>query len=114
MRCSAEHLSFRQILFPDSPSPGCETKKDPSLAHTVIHARERNAPRDRDPIRWHLITNLEVTSLQSAVDKRNWHAQRWQIETYHKILKSGCAAEKSKLHTAERLTNLLAVLWIIA
>ncbi len=34
---------------------------------------------------------------------------RWQIETFHKVLKSGCRAEQSKLRTAERLTNRLAV-----
>jgi hypothetical protein len=94
--------------------PVAKKKKYPSLTLTVIHAHERNAPRGRDPIRWHLITNLEVTSLQSAVEKLNWYALRWKIETYHKILKSGCAAEKSKLQTAERLTNLLAVFCIIA
>ena len=34
-------------------------------------------------------------------------------ETFHKVLKSGCQAEQSKLRTAERLTNLLAVLCIV-
>ena len=37
----------------------------------------------------------------------------WKIETFHKVMKSGCQAEKSKLRTAERLTNLMAVLCII-
>jgi hypothetical protein len=32
---------------------------------------------------------------------------RWKIETFHKILKSGCKAEESRLRTAERLTNLI-------
>ena len=34
---------------------------------------------------------------------------RWKIEVFHKILKSGCKAEESKLRTAERLSNLMAV-----
>ncbi len=39
---------------------------------------------------------------------------RWKIETFHKILKSGCKAEASKLRTAERLANLIAVFCILS
>ena len=39
---------------------------------------------------------------------------RWKIETYHKILKSGCKAEDSKLRTAERLVNLIAMFCILS
>lgn len=31
-----------------------------------------------------------------------------KIEVFHKILKSGCKAEESKLRTAQRLTNLIS------
>lgn len=43
-----------------------------------------------------------------------WYALRWRIETFHKILKSGCQAEQSKLRTAERLVNLLALFCILS
>jgi Transposase Tn5 dimerisation domain len=39
---------------------------------------------------------------------------RWKIETFHKILKSGCKAEESRLRTAQRLTNLIAVFCILS
>ncbi len=39
---------------------------------------------------------------------------RFRGETYHKGVKSGCRAEWSQPRTAERLTNLLAVLCMIA
>jgi hypothetical protein len=38
---------------------------------------------------------------------------RWKIEVFHKILKSGCKAEESKLLTAQRLTNLISVYCIL-
>ena len=38
---------------------------------------------------------------------------RWKIEVFHKILKSGFKAEASKLRTAERLTNLLAIFCLL-
>jgi hypothetical protein len=52
---------------------------------------------------------LPVDDLYDAIEKLTWYSQRWKIETFHKILKSGCHAEESKLRTAERLINLLAV-----
>ena len=39
---------------------------------------------------------------------------RWKIETFHKILKSGCRAEASKLRAAERIVNLIAVFCILS
>jgi len=38
----------------------------------------------------------------------------WKIETFHKILKSGCRAEDSRLRSAERLANLIAMMCILA
>src|ERR1051326_8573289 len=39
---------------------------------------------------------------------------RWRIETFHKILKSGCRAEAVKLRTAERIVNLIAVFCVLS
>ncbi len=89
-------------------------KRYTNLALTVIHAQERGTPKDRDPIDWKLITNLPVTSKSKAIEKLDWYALRWRIETFHKILKSGCRAEDSKLRTAERLANLIAIMCILA
>jgi hypothetical protein len=85
----------------------------PELSLTVIHARERPTPSKREPIEWKLITNLPVNSLAAAIEKLEWYAMRWKIETFHKILKSGCKAEESKLRTSARLVNLLALFCVI-
>ncbi|MBI1315192.1 IS4 family transposase [bacterium] len=84
------------------------------LKLTVIHADERGMPRDREAIHWKLATNLSVPTLDSAIEKLDWYAQRWKIETFHKVLKSGCRAEASRLQTAERLTDQLSVFCITA
>jgi hypothetical protein len=86
----------------------------PPLELTVLHATERGKPRDRDKIDWKLITDLPINSRTEAIEKLNWYAMRWKIETYHKILKSGCKAEDSKLRTAERLVNLIAMFCILS
>jgi hypothetical protein len=89
-------------------------KRYADLTLTVIHAQERGKTIGREPIEWKLITNLPVTSKAEAIEKLDWYALRWKIETFHKILKSGCRAEDSKLRTAERLANLIAMMCILA
>src|SRR5207237_9470037 len=86
----------------------------PELCLTVIYAQEREAPPGRDPIDWKLITDLPVSTPLQAIEKLEWYASRWKIETFHKILKSGCKAEASKLRTADRLVNLIAVFCILS
>ena len=80
----------------------------------MLHVHERGKPVGREPIRWKLLTDLPVEGLPSAIEKLDWYAQRWKIETFHKILKSGCKAEDFKLRAAARLTNLIAVLCVVA
>jgi hypothetical protein len=86
----------------------------PALSLTVLHAREREDPGNRKRIEWKLITDLPVTSRRQAIEKLDWYALRWKIETFHKILKSGCKAEDSRLRTADRLANLISVFCIIS
>jgi hypothetical protein len=88
-------------------------KRYPVLELTVIHAAERGAPKGRKPIEWKLITDLPVRGRAEAIEKINWYAMRWKIELFHKVLKSGCKAEESKLRTAERLANLMALFCIL-
>jgi hypothetical protein len=89
-------------------------KNYPTLTLTVIHAQEQTTPNGREKIDWKLITNLPVRSRKDALEKLSWYAMRWKIETLHKILKSGCNAEASKLRTAERIVNLIAVFCILS
>ena len=86
----------------------------PALTLMVIHADERGTPNNRKKIEWRLITDLPVQSRKEAIEKLEWYALRWKIEVFHKILKSGCKAEDSKLRTAQRLANLIAVFCIVS
>lgn len=103
-------VRFRRLIVHPSPA---KRKRYGSLSLTAIYAVERGRPADREPIRWKLLTDLPVDDLAAAVEKLNWYALRWTIETFHKVLKSGCHAEQAKLRTADRLINLLAVLCVV-
>ena len=112
-RVSTAELDVRFRRMTVRPPIG-KQRRYPTLELTVIHADERDAPTGRESIRWRLLTDLAVDDLKAATGKLDWYAQRFKIETYHKVLKSGCRAEQARLRTAERLTNLLAVLCVVA
>ncbi len=94
-------------------APLAKAKDYGPLQLTVLYAVERGAPKGRDPINWKLLTDLPVRSREDAVEKLRWYAMRWKIELFHKILKSGCKVEQSRLRTAPRLVNLIATCCIL-
>ncbi len=90
-------------------------KKLPSVILNAILVREDNPPADVDePIEWLLLTNTPVESFDDAVLVIGWYGCRWQIELFHKIIKSGCTVEDCRLETADRLQNYIALMSVIA
>jgi hypothetical protein len=111
--CSRATLEIRWRRIRVLPPIG-KQKRYPELTLTVIYAQELGTPKDREPIDWKLLTDLPVSSRAQAIQKLVWYASRWKVETYHKILKSGCKAEASRLRTADRLVNLISVFSILS
>ena len=95
-------------------APVAKQKNYGPLELTVIYAEERGAPKGRERISWKLLTDLPVRSCAEAIEKLQWYALRWKIELFHKILKSGCKVEASRLSTAHRLVNLIATCCVVA
>jgi hypothetical protein len=111
--CSEAVLEIRYRRIRILPPEG-KQKRYPELTLYVIHAEERGTPKGRERIVWKLITDLPVASRKEAIEKLQWYASRWKIETFHKILKSGCKTEDSKLRTAERLLRLISVFCVLS
>jgi hypothetical protein len=84
------------------------------LELTVLHAKEIAKPKSRPAIHWKLLTDLPVENANQAVEKVAWYALRWKIEVFHKVLKSGCKVQDSKLRSAHPISNLLALKSILA
>ena len=81
----------------------------------AIHARETSPlPEGVEPIDWRLLTNVPVCTLAEAVEKLQWYALRFQIEVYHRVLKSGCQIEERQLGNAERIEACLAIDLVVA
>jgi len=92
-------------------------KRKPGLGSVqlwAIAAEEVGAPAGVEPIRWYLLTTLPVSSLEQAVEKLRWYALRFQIEVYHRTLKSGCKIEERQLGHADRIEACLAIDLVVA
>ena len=108
-------IVFTTISMP--PPPNKTKKKDgnlPILPLSAIMAIERKPPKDRDGICWVLLTNMTVDTLETAIQKIHWYSLRWNIELFHKVLKSGCGVEKAQLRTASRLKKYIILKSIVA
>lgn len=86
------------------------------IAVTIIIAKEIIKEKDIkfEPINWILTTNMEISNFENACEKIGWYSIRWQIEVFHKILKSGCKIEERRLGTAETLMKYLSLDSIVA
>lgn len=97
------------------PSWRPQKKNLPSVTLTAILVREDDPPADvQEPIEWVLLTNTTVKSFSQAAQVIAWYCCRWQIEVFHKIIKSGCRVEDCRLQTAARLQNYIALMCVIA
>jgi hypothetical protein len=80
----------------------------------VVLLRELDPPVGEDPIEWVLVTSLPIDTTDRVLLVVQYYCQRWTIEIFFKILKSGCKVEGSQLHKAERFRPYLALCLIVA
>lgn len=82
---------------------------------SVVRVREvETTPEGEEPVEWMIITTLPVYSLGRAVEVVEAYAQRWKIERYHYVLKSGCGIEKLQLESADRIERALSIYNVVA
>ena len=87
----------------------------PPVTLTAVLVREDDPPADiKEPIEWVLLTNTTVKSFSQAAQVIAWYCCRWQIEDFHKVIKSGCSVEDCRLQTAVRLQNYIALMSVVA
>jgi hypothetical protein len=87
------------------------------LANLTVYgvlAREINTPEDLEPVEWLLLTTLVVSTFEQAVEKLRWYTVRWNIEVYHRTLKTGCQIEERRLGAADRIETCLAIDMVVA
>lgn len=76
--------------------------------------REVDAPADKRPLEWMLLTTLEVDNAEQARRCVEYYKLRWRIEEFHRTLKSGCRIEDRRLENRHSWENCLAIDLVIA
>jgi hypothetical protein len=85
-----------------------------SLDIHVIYAKEEHPLKGNSPIEWFLATSDPVTSFKEAYKYIGYYIQRWKIERFHYVLKSGCAIEKIQERSIEKTATLILMYSVIA
>jgi hypothetical protein len=116
----AERLASLEIRYaevtlkPPQRSPSAKEQTLSPVKMRAVWLVEPNSPSDTQSLEWMLLTNLPVNSIEDAIKMGKWYRLRWQIECYHRILKSGCKIEECRLQTYERLKKFVRLKSIIA
>jgi hypothetical protein len=84
------------------------------LALWLVVAREVSPPKGEEPICWRLWTTMEIETRQCAIQTLGWYAKRWQIEEFHRVLKSGCKCEKRQLESLAKLSLVVSLAMVVA
>jgi Transposase Tn5 dimerisation domain/Transposase DNA-binding len=88
--------------------------KLPDVEVNAVLVREPAPPDGEEPIEWILLTSLAIGTVEEVLRVVEYYGCRWQIEIYHRILKSGCKVEESQLEKAEYFRPYLALCLIVA
>ena len=85
-----------------------------SVKFWAVSVLETEPPAGVEAVEWMLLTNVPVESPEAALQIIAWYRLRFQIEVYHRTLKSGCKIEDRQLGSAERLESCLGLDLIVA
>jgi hypothetical protein len=95
--------------------PAVRAKKTwPPLQLAVVWVHEPHPPAGVEALDWMLLTDLPVQTWEQAWEKVQWYRRRWGNEEWHRVLKSGCGAERREFTTAQHLQRALAFELILA
>ena len=107
-------LRVSQVEVPPPPDQVKYQGRTAPLHLWVIEALEEQPPKGENPVCWRLLSTLPVEDAPTARLQVQRYSQRWQIELFHRTLKSGCRAEARQLESAERLGRCLILDMIVA
>jgi hypothetical protein len=85
-----------------------------SLHLCLISLKEESPQSGEEPIEWLLMTNLPVESASDAIDIADYYKQRWKIERFHFVLKSGCEIEQIQQRSVDGIEKMILLYSIIS
>jgi len=89
-------------------------KKMAAASFWAVLAEEIDPPEGEDPIRWVLLTSNKADTFEKACRILNLYLRRWDIEVFHRVLKTGCRVESIQLKKAESTIKALMIYAVIS
>jgi hypothetical protein len=96
------------------PTHGVHAPDLKPVTLNAVLAEEIDPPEKQTPVKWMLLTDLDVDDFETARECVRLYSVRWLIERYHYALKSGCRIEETQLHSLKALRTLLALYSAVA
>jgi hypothetical protein len=86
---------------------------EPVSFHAVL-AEEIDTPDGQEPITWLLLTSRRIESFEDAKELIGFYLGRWEIEVFHRVLKTGCRVEELQLRDSGAVINAVTIYMIVA
>ena len=101
-------IRYRRLMLPAT----IKTLEPVQLS--AVHIIETEPPEGEEAVQWYLLTSLPIDSFDAAREVIAFYLQRWRVEDYFRVLKSGCRVEHLAFRTADRLQRAIAINSVIA
>ena len=79
-----------------------------------VHIVEKEPPEGESAVQWYLLASWEVADAEGAAEVVRHYLQRWRVEDFFRVLKSGCRVQYLRFRTADRLQRAIAINSVIA
>lgn len=88
--------------------------KHEGVTVNAVLVRETKPTSADEPVEWLLLTSLPIGSREQVEQVIEYYLQRWMIELFFKVLKSGCRIESRRFEHMDRFLPALALYLIVA
>lgn len=109
----AVNLEVRSTTVTLQP-PYRKHNKLPVLSFQVVMCTEKDPPDNEEPVEWVLLTSLPVADFNAADEIIELYMARWEIEVFHRVLKTGCKVEELQLKNDARAKVAIALYMVVA
>ncbi|WP_246291636.1 IS4 family transposase, partial [Paraburkholderia fynbosensis] len=96
------------------PPQNRRREKFPEIEVFAIHAQETNLDEGAEPLEWLLLTSVPTQTHAQALERLAWYARRWMIESWHRVLKSGCRIEARQFGNLDRFVRATALFAVVS
>jgi hypothetical protein len=110
-------VSYAEVTIPKSQranTPGIAEEVKMTIVRINEVSKKGSNDGSNEGIEWILATNIPVNNAKDCERVVEYYVQRWKIERFHYVLKSGCQAEKVQQRSYGKIVNVIFMLSVIA